>query len=183
MTATLADSESETIARAKALFEERYPDIERFANLQHRRLHGHMREDAVAETVGWTWKMFRAKVAEGVDPLPILHQMIRYAAGHVRAGKLLGRNSSRSPAATSLSTEEGVRDLHHRVPGPAAEAICELDFQDWLRGLSDTQRGVAEGLVAGNNLTEIAEQKGVSKAAVQQTAAKVRQSLGEFRGR
>lgn len=183
MTATLTAPDSETIARAKAMFEEHYPRIHNLAQYQHCKLHGEMKADAVAETEGWVWKAFSKKVMAGEDPLEHLASTVRFAAQHVKSGKLIGRNAPSESPAMSLSTEEGERDVAHRVPGPAAEAIAELDYRDWLGGLSEAQREVAEGLVAGDNLTEIAEKKGVSKTAVQQTAARVRQSLDAFRGR
>jgi FixJ family two-component response regulator len=59
------------------------------------------------------------------------------------------------------------RALAHRAPGPAAEAILKADYESWLDGLTPKERVLAERLEAGFNLTEIAQQQGVSKSATQ----------------
>jgi DNA-directed RNA polymerase specialized sigma24 family protein len=169
----------------QARFTELYPRIHRLASIQHRRLHGDQHDDAVGETIAWAWKLYRKKALVGEDPDPLLGHMVRFAAGHVRAGKLLGRSEARDvlsrltrgqgnyrvaslPHADDEEASAAVRGaLRHRVPGPAEEAACRIDYADWLATLTDKQRAVAAGLEAGLNLTEIAQQHGVTKAAVQ----------------
>ena len=176
----------EILSRAQAAFTELLPRIERIAGLQHRRLPPGLREDAVAETIGRAWHAYRKMSLEGRDPAPLLDGMVRFSARHVRAGKLLGRSESRD-VTSRLSRGAGdyfvtalplgdddevaaeVRDaLRDRAPSPADEAAWRIDWRDFLAALSDKQRAVAEGLEAGLNPTEIARQRGVSKAAVQQ---------------
>lgn len=177
MTAPLAP-DPETLTAAQAAFEEHYPDIERRARLQHRKLRADTRDDAAAETIGWVWKAFRRMSLEGRDPVPLLPQMIRYAAGHVRAGKLIGRSESNDVLSRSgrekgghsvggLSGADGEAvELRARVPGPAAEAITAMDWRAFLDTLTPKERALADGLVEGYSMAEIAEKRGVSKAAI-----------------
>jgi DNA-directed RNA polymerase specialized sigma24 family protein len=189
-----------TLADTQQRFAEALPEVQRLATLQHRRLSGAQQEDAVAETVALAWKNYQRLALSGRDPQPLLPSIVRYAAGHVRAGKLLGRNEPRD-VLSRLSREQGgysvghlpqadgepaaaeIRDaLRSRSSGPAAEAIARLDWQAFLQTLSPTQRQVAEGLAEGLNLSDIASQRGVSKAAVQQAVARLRRDYDAFRG-
>ena len=70
--------------------------------------------------------------------------------------------------------------LRHRVAGPAEEAVCTVDYQTWLSGLTDKQRTVAEALAAGFTPTEVARLRGVSKAGVQQIQGKLSRKWDQF---
>jgi hypothetical protein len=134
--------------------------------------------------------------------VPLTNSITDFAAGHVRSGR---RIAGKVPLRDALSSDSQqrhdyqitflphaddeavageVRDaLAHRVPGPAEEAIFNLDYEAWLDSLTQTQRQVARDLQAGLNLTEIAQQRGVSRAAVQQVASRLRQSYEAFQSK
>jgi DNA-binding NarL/FixJ family response regulator len=105
--------------------------------------------------------------------------MVRFAAGHVRAGKLLGRSESRDvlsrfaceeghcvTALPGSCHEDAPNTLASRIPGPAAEAITAMDWKAFLDTLTPKERALADGLAEGSRMAEIAQQRGVSKAAV-----------------
>jgi hypothetical protein len=202
----LADSPSSTfppevIAQADAAFTGAAMDIERFAHYFHRRARGHLHEELVAETTAFTWRGFLTLIAEGRDPVRMLPHVVDYAARHVKAGR---RFAGKVPIQDALSPEAGRRDgyfvrslphhdkevaagevrdaLRSRVPGPAEEAICRADWADFLKTLSPIQRSVAEGLESGLNLTEIAEQRGVSKTAAADCRATIARKWDERAG-
>src|SRR5262249_55044194 len=68
---------------------------------------------------------------------------------------------------------EGKEALRHPGPGPDEDAITRTDWEAFLRTLTPKERSLAQGLESGLNLSEIAEQRGTSKAAV----ADMRQTL------
>jgi hypothetical protein len=176
---------SPSIEVIKARFEKHYPRIHRIATLQHRRLHGDQHDDAVADTIALAWKAYRRMALQGRDPDPLLGPIVRYSAGHVRAGKLIGgyphvndvmsrfARGRNGYAVTSLAHAEHdqaaaeVHDaLRDRGLGPAEEAACRVDYADWLATLSEKQRALAEDLASGLSITEVAARRGVSHAAV-----------------
>jgi hypothetical protein len=182
-------------------FRERFADIEKLAHAQHRHLHGDRHDDAVSETLARTWYAYSKMAQQGQDPAPLLSSMVRYAAKHVRAGKLLGRNESRRDLLSRFAREKAdyfvtslphaddeeaaseVRDsLADRLASPAEEAITNVDYQAWLTGLSEKQREVALGLADGLNPTDIAHKRGVSKASVQQIQNTLARKWEEFHG-
>jgi hypothetical protein len=181
-----AASPAPDIEAIKARFAEQYPRIHRIATLQHRRLHGDKRDDAVADTIALAWKAYRKLAMEGRDPDRLLGSIVRYSAGHVRAGQLLGGKPRVNDVLSRLSRgrhgyfvtslpsseeEEAAPEAHaalrHRGAGPAEEAACRVDYADWLATLNEKQRALAEDLASELTITEAAARRGVSHAAVQ----------------
>ena len=189
---------SKDIKEVKARFNKEYPRIHQMASDQHRKLRGELHEEAVADTIAFAWRYYRNMALKGGDPDRLLGSIVRYSAKHVRAGKRIGHSPRASdvltrsargkhrPRVASLphsEEEEAAGEVHEalqdRGPDPAEEAAAHLDYLEWLGTLSPPQRDVAEGLVDGMNMAEIAERRGVSSAAVQQNVARVRKSLAE----
>jgi hypothetical protein len=175
----------DTILQADEAFTRRYCDIEALAQKQHWRLRGHLKEEAVQETLAFTMKAFRSLAARGSDPEELLPSVVRFAAKrwyaeHRFAGKVHEHDALASkerrraghfvtplPHSDDDKVAREVRDaLRHRAADPAEEAITNLDWQEFLKSATPKQRGLVDGLQAGLNLTEIAEQQGVTKAAV-----------------
>ena len=166
----------------------------RLARAFHHRLRGDTLDDAVSETAAFTWTAFLKLAAQGRDPVPLTGSIVDFAARRVRAGR---RFAGKVPVQDALSADARkrhdyfvtalphgdddevaaeIRDaLGQGSVSPADEAICRADYQAWLQSLSATQKAVAEGLASGLNLTDVAQERGVSKASVQQ----VRNRLAE----
>jgi hypothetical protein len=173
------------IEAIKAGFEAHYPRVHRIATLQHRGLHGDQHEDAVADTIALAWRAYRRMALKGGHPDRLVGPITRYSAMHVRNGQLLtgkppvhevmSRLSRRRhghfvtglPSSEDEEAAAAVHDaLRHRGPGPAEEAACRVDYADWLATLSEKQRALAEDLASGLSMSEVAERRGVSHAAV-----------------
>src|SRR5262249_51846835 len=60
------------IEGVQAAFEKHHDQVASLARLQHRRLYGDVLDDAVAETVGWAWKLFRKTALDGGDAVALL---------------------------------------------------------------------------------------------------------------
>lgn len=192
---------AETLARAQAAFTDAMPRIRRLAHLFHRRLHGELHDEAVAETVAFAWKAFRDLIARDRDPVPLTKTIVDFAARRIRSGV---RFAGKVPIQDALSAEARQRHgyyvtalpqaeddkvapevhdgLRSRTPSPADEAISNVDYERWLNGLSDKQRAVAKGLASGMNLNDIALSRGVSKTAVQLVRKRLRRLWDEFHG-
>ena len=169
----------------QARFLEQYPRIHQLASFQHRRLHGDPRDEAIAETIARTWKAYLEKALSGLDPTLLLKSMVHYAALHVRAEKRIagtytGDVMSRAnrtqhnyqiaqlPTSDDEETAGEVRKaLRLRGTNPAEQAILNVDYEAFVATLTDKERGVMESLKAGLNLSDIARQRGISHAAVQ----------------
>ena len=133
--------------------------------------------------------------------MPLTGQIVDFAARRVRAGR---RFAGKVPVQDALSADarrrhdyfvtslphadddevaSEVRDaLAGHAASPADEAICKADYESWLASLSERQREVALGLASGLNMTEVAQQRGVSKASVQQVRATLSDRWDEFHG-
>ena len=193
---------SEIIQQAQTAFTHAAPDIRQLAHHFHRRLHGEPHDEAVAETEAFVWKAFRKLVAEGRDPLPLVGNIVDFAARRVRSGRrFAGKVHVQDALSTVSRHREGyfvtslphaddeevageVRDaLAHRVPGPAEEAITKADWEAFLQSLPDEKyREMAQGLAEGLTQAEIGESRGVSKAATQQLGGRLRAKYAEFHG-
>jgi hypothetical protein len=156
------------------------------ASFKVRHLRGHARQEALAEIEAFAWYAFLRLAARGDDPAGWVSTVVDFAAGRYKEGR---RFAGRVPLQDALS-EEGRRRrgqlvaslplgdgdkvpaevraaLRHRAPGPAAEAILRADWEEFQKTLTARERALVGGLEAGMNLTEIAQQQGVSKAATQ----------------
>jgi DNA-directed RNA polymerase specialized sigma24 family protein len=185
---------------AQAAFTAVAPDIHRLAHHFHRRLHGEMRDEAVAETEAFAWKAFCQLVAEGRDPVPLVSHIVDFAARRVRegrrfAGKVYAHDALPSdcrhrqdyfvtslPHADDEEVAGEVRDaLQHRVAGPAEEAISRMDWEAFLQSLPDDKyRDMAVGLAEGFTQAEIGARRGVSGNAAQQMVRRLRKKYAAF---
>jgi hypothetical protein len=180
-----ARSPAPDIEAIKARFEQHYPRIHRIATLQHRGLHGDQHEDAVADTIAWAWWAYRKMALDGRDPERLIGSMVRFSAKRVRAGQLLAGKPRANDVMSRLSgrgdsyfvttlpnsrEDEAAAEVHDalrdRGPDPAEEATFRVDYADWLATLSDKQRALAEDLASGLNMSEAAQRRGVSHAAM-----------------
>jgi DNA-directed RNA polymerase specialized sigma24 family protein len=189
------------VAKADALFIEHYDRIHDLAVKQHWRLHGHTKDEAIQETLAFTMKAFRDLTQRGADPEMLLPNVVRFAgkrwydharfAGNLSAKDALSRKGRRRNGhfVTSLphSDEDEVagevRDaMRARAAGPAEQAILKADYEAFLDSLPPKQRKVTEALEAGLSMSEIAEQRGVSNAAVQDCRKTVARKWTERQG-
>jgi len=174
------------IAKADELFNKHYEEIHRLAVKQHYRLYGHTKEEAVAETLAFTMKAFRDLTKRGDDPEQLLPSIVRFAskrwyddtrfAGNLSAKDVLSRKGGRKnghsvvalPHSESEVTTKEIRNaMRHRGSGPAEQAILQADYEAFLNSLPPKQREVMEALGSGLSMADIAAQKGVSHASVQ----------------
>lgn len=193
-TCTNCGPDIETI---KARFAAQFPRIQQMVSRQHYKLYGDMRDEAVADTLAFAWRYYRNMAMEGGNPDRVLGSIIRFSAKHVRAGKKIGR----SPDAEDVLNQTGehsVRYLPHhqedkaakeahaavrsRLPDPADEAISDLDYRAFLDSLSPNDRNLAESLVAGQNMSDVAKERGVSHQAIHDRRKKMAKKWADRTG-
>jgi hypothetical protein len=186
------------VGQAQTAYTQAAPDIRRLAHHFHGSLHGDLHDDAVAETEAFVWWAFRKLIAQGRDPLPLLGNIVDFAARRVRAGaRFAGKVHLRDAlsrqregsfvASLSAGKDEVARQvrfaLRDRAPGPAEEAITSLDWEAFLQSLPDENyRDMARGLAEGSTQAEIGARRGVSKAAAQQMGVRLRAKYTAFHG-
>jgi hypothetical protein len=178
--------DTDAVARVGEQYTECRDAIRHRASFRFRNLRGHTLEEAVAEVEAFAWYEFLKLTARGDDPTAWVSTIVDFAAGRYKEGRrfagkvhvqdaLSGEGSKRRSqfaASLPLGDQDKVaaevrKALASRAPGPAAEAIVKADYEEWLDTLTGKERVLAEGLSAGYNLTEVAQQQGVSKAATQ----------------
>lgn len=189
------------IAKADATFIRNYDKIQELVAWHHRRLHGHLRQEAMQETLAYTMQLLRKLTRQGDDPVPLLPKVVRFAslrwydharfAGNLSAKDLFSRKARRRTSfVTSLphSTEENeaaaeVRNaMRDRAAGPAELAILKLDYEAFLDSLTPKQREIIESFESGLTLSEIARQRGVSHTAIQDCRKTIARKWTERQG-
>jgi DNA-binding CsgD family transcriptional regulator len=169
------------IEQVKQRFTELYPRVLKMASYQHRRLHGHLRDDAVADTVAMAWRYYRNMALKGGDADRLLGTIVSYSAKHTRAGRKVGA-SPRSDDVLARSGQCRVAPLPHsekeitsgrvyaaleaKGDDPAEKAVCNADFEALLETLSPKERELAKSLQSGLNMNDVARQRGVSHTAI-----------------
>ena len=182
-------------------FEELLPQLKEVAGFAFRRRNPQDREEAIADVCAAAWSAWHGLIKRGKNPLEvgpsgILANAIRY----VRNGRRVGNRSCgrgrmdpwnwRAQKAhgfclVSLASARQEGDLKawiandHRST-PADHAAFLIDFEDWLGRLSERRRRSAELLAQGYGTGEVAQQVGVSPAAISQARTELARNWSEF---
>ena len=161
------------------------------------------RQELVAETVAWAWKLFVACAVRDRDPNEKLISLLRYSALAVKSGRRLGRplNSTElfdvaRKADSSIrlvplpqngrcaGTPSFVNEMlvDRKAFSPAAAAAARIDFATWLRGLSTRNRRIARALASGERTSAVARTFCVSSARIAQLRREFQRSWERFQG-
>jgi DNA-binding NarL/FixJ family response regulator len=189
------------IAEADARFVQNYDKIRALAVKQHWRLHGHLKQEAIQETLAFTMQAFRDLTQRGADPEALLPSVVRFAslrwydharfAGNLSAKDVFSRKASRKTGHSVTSLPHSEHDkvtgkvraaMRSRTTGPAEQAILNADYEEFLDSLTPKQREITKALESGLNLPEIAEQRGVSTQAIQDCRKAVAKKWAEQEG-
>jgi hypothetical protein len=173
---------------------------------RHRRFHDRM--EAVAEACACAWKAWRGLIVRGRDPWVVgVGGIAGFALRHALKGRKIGNPNCgrgamdllnpRAQRATGVRVitdvdvqqrrdsegagwKERIASTNHYAP--ADEAAFRIDFGIWLASLPDRRRRTAELLAAGHGTKSVAEQLGVTAAAVSMTRPWLATSWYRFQG-
>jgi hypothetical protein len=173
---------------------------------RHRRFHDRM--EAVAEACACAWKAWRGLIDRGKDPRVVgVCGIAGFALRHALKGRKIGNpNCGRgamdvlNPRAQRATGVHVIADVDVQQPQdsegagwkeriastnrytPADEAAFRIDFGIWLSGLPVRRRRTAELLAAGHGTKSVAEQLGVTPAAVSLARPWLAASWHRFQG-
>jgi hypothetical protein len=175
------------------------PQIRAYARrvFRHRSLQD--RRELVAETIAWAWKLFRAYVRRGKDPIEKLISVLRYSALAVKSGRRLGRSMRsnelfevcrRADCSTQLirlvdcpwQDRTPLREMliDRKAFSPADAAASRIDIEAWLRTLSGRNRRIAKVLAKGERPSAASRMFQVSAARIAQLRREFRRSWEQF---
>jgi hypothetical protein len=164
-------TEPASIDELQAAFMESYGKIEGHARRKFNYLHGDDLDEAVAETVALAWAAYHRLFIQGRAIEGKRGGVAIFSAKSVAFGsQLVGQhpvNDVMSPAGRAghclgpPREDEWVDD-----ESPAALATFRVDLEEWLSGLDDRPRAVAEQLLSGLNTVEVARLQGVSRMMI-----------------
>jgi hypothetical protein len=187
-------------ARWHERFLEMLPAIRRYAKMAFWKLDAEAREELVAESVANALIAYRRLVDRGKADLAYPTPLAMYGVRQVKAGRRVGgRLNVRDVTSRHCQLAKGVRvgRLDHfdrieqqwmeiliedRRAGPAEVAATRIDFADWLNGLSERQRRIAQVLATGESTVAAARQFAVSGARISQMRQELKASWEAFQG-
>jgi DNA-directed RNA polymerase specialized sigma24 family protein len=182
-------------------FEELLPQLKEVAGYAFRRRNPQDKEEAIADVCAAAWSAWHGLIKRGKNPLEvgpsgILANAIRYVRNGRRVGNRGCGRGRMDPwnwraqkahgfSLVSLASARQEGDLKawiandHRST-PADHAAFLIDFEDWLGRLSERRRRSAELLAQGYGTGEVAQQVGVTPAAISQARTELARNWGEF---
>jgi hypothetical protein len=197
------------LATAHEQFEAALPRMESAFRHAFRRWPGEHRREAVAEARAAAWSAWHGLVRRGQDPLAvgvmgIAHNAVRNVLQGRRVGnRTKGRGAldihdaraqrrtglrifslDRTDESTTGAAAQSWRDWlaeNNRV-SPADEAAFRLDFAQWLAGLPERKRQMAELLLQGHEIGAVAKLLSVTSPAVSQARSYLEASWKSFQG-
>ena len=197
---------SATLASAHRNFESALPAIHQYFRYSLRRRR-HDRDDLLAEAVACAWKAWRGLVQRGRDPIAVgVSGIAAWAMRHALKGRRIGNRGGGRHAmdiyhrraqklggfrVVSYDSSPDTRDgsvpaawkewlsADHRT-SPADAAAFRVDFSAWLGDLPERRRRTAELLAEGRGTLEVADQVGVTPAAISQSRSWLAKSWREF---
>jgi len=176
------------------------PAIRRHARVCFRHLPAAAREEAIAEVLADAVLAYVRLESLGKADLAYPGVLARYAIGHFREGRRVGGQSNANDVMSGRCLRRNrvvVQSLyrldHHtgtwrevlvedRHSTPAQIAAVRLDFADWLRTLSNRDRGVAEMLAAGESTASAARIFRVSRGRISQLRRELCENWHRFVG-
>ncbi len=195
--ASLNDAQREFAAHLRAV-----ENATRFA-FRRRRLKRQDYEDVLAEAIAACWSAWVGLISRGRDPLEVgVCGIANYAVRYVRNGRRIANRSGGRGAmdvfhprvrkgrefqvldsdslAETMETENG--GSWTNCCTPADEACFRVDYAAWLEALAPRRRRTAELLAAGHGTLEVAQEVGVTPAAISQARAWLHESWKRFQG-
>ena len=182
-------------------FELLLPKIKEAARFAFRGLNPSDRDEAAADLIAATWSAWSGLIKRGRSPLevgPI--GILNFALRYVRSGRRVGNPGSgrgrmdlwnhraqrafgfRLISLAAARREAGLRAWianDHRST-PADHAAFLIDFREWLDRLPERRRQSAELLALGFGTKEVAQQVGVSPAAISQARSELARNWEAF---
>ncbi len=146
-------AEPQTLAELHELYMQSHGKIEGHAHRRFDHLHGHDRDEAVAETVARAYSDYHRLFTQGRQIEGKRGGIAVFAAKTVASGRRLVSESVNdviSPAGRE-GRKVGEPREHECVndESPAEKAAFSVDMQEWLAGLDPRLRVVAELLATG----------------------------------
>ncbi len=193
--ASLADAQREFTARLPVV-----ENATRFA-FRRRRLRRQEYEDVLAEAIAACWSAWVGLISRGRDPLEVgVCGIANFAVRYVRNGRRIA-NRSGGRGAMDVFHRKAQRARGFRVFNsggvggtiaeadhgvwtncctPADEACFRVDFADWLAGLPERRRRVAEMLAEGHEGVVVAALVGIAQSRVSQLRGELAESWESF---
>ncbi len=157
-------------------------------------------EDVLAEAIAACWSAWVGLISRGRDPLEVgVCGIANYAVRYVRNGRRIANRSggrgamdiyhrkaqkARGFRVINASGDETVDEedagIWTNCCTPADEACFRVDYAAWLEALAPRRRTTAELLAAGHGTLEVAQQVGVTPAAISQARSWLHESWRRF---
>lgn len=165
-----------------------YPAILKACRHAFRMWHERKRDDARQEALAYGWQCWHSLVNRGLDPMPRLGGIIKYAILHTRYDRLIGgtarssvdtyqsgmKRQQMTPSGGAYPTDRSDPanwtinfDTSSRVD-PADAAAFRIDTAAWLDSLPKNERMLIAGLAIGIPAVELAQKLGISVARLSQ---------------
>jgi hypothetical protein len=162
----------------------------------------HRRADAIQEVVALAWLGFLRAARRGKDGRAFTGLLVRFAARHVFAGRLLcGAESPRDAMAPRARARHGFMasplsafnkgDVGHpaldeltdnAVTPPPDQAAFRLDFPRWRAGYGARDRALIDELMTGERTGAVADRHGLSAGRVAQKRSEFHADWLRFHG-
>jgi len=175
-------------------FERMLPSIKRVITFELRRDPRSIRGERAADAIAAAFVAFARLNELGKETLAYPTALARYAVRRVRSGRSIGTKQNSLDVLSAVaqrrhafSTIQFDPETHicselivDRKCDPAAEAICRIDFGDWLGSLCRLKRRIAVALACGTSTNETAEQFRLSAARISQVRRELASSWWQF---
>lgn len=174
------------------------PQIRSQARVAFRGESGEAREELITEVIANCWAAYVRLMDRGLDDVVYPTPLALYAIRQVREGRRVGSklnvndvSSEYAQRRKDIKVESLVRYnqrkhewreilIEDRSAGPAETAASRIDFNDWLRSLSQTSRKVAETLAMGETTKKTARRFRISPARISQLRRELKQNWETF---
>ncbi len=195
-----AKRDNPILVKARSLFEQMLPQIQRMAFGAFREKAPELREELAAEVVARAYCAFVRLVGQGRADIGYATPLAMFAVKQVKSGRRFGTKlnvrdiSSEYAQMTKkitiqrLDRYDNQADMWRSVlvedrhAGPAEIAATRIDFAAWLRSLSSRQRRMAMFLACGETTGAAARRFRVSPSRVSQIRKYLRKTWETFVG-
>jgi hypothetical protein len=172
------------------------PVVQTHARICFRHLRAGDREEAIANTTAFAWSSFLSLAQQGRLEVAFPSTLATYAVRATSSGRLFGYGQSSTDALNPLAHRrhgfamESIGDTESwrkslaapRRVCPADQAVFNLDFEAWLKGLNRRLRRIVAMLVAGWRTSEVAIRLRLSEGRISQFRRVLEQSWWRFQG-
>jgi hypothetical protein len=175
------------------------PRVRIHARFRFRDLPEVEREEAESEAIAVAFIFFARLVERGRNPSAFALRIARIAVLRVKSGRLAGCSDRsgdvlsrlarqqrkfqvESLDSTRIQTRNGWREIivEDHKSTPAETAASRIDVGEWLNGMTNRRRQIAEMLASGHSTMETAEQFQITPGRVSQLRREFESSWHEF---